>query len=291
MGKISIDFRTGSIKTKKEKIVGIDLGTTNSLIAYVENEQAKIIPIGKKFVGMIPSVLYFGENDEILIGEDAKQKLINQPEFGLYSIKRLMGKTNEDIKNKRQFFTYSLEENDAGELVKFKVNHKVYSAIELSSLILKEIKKQAELIMDSEIHQAVITVPAYFTDSQRQATRDAGMMAGLDVLRIINEPTAASMAYGIGLKADEIKKVMVYDFGGGTFDVSVLRIENGIFEVLATQGDNFLGGDDIDMAIVNYWIKTYGLNLSNTEFSAIRLLAEQAKKHVLNNDSFNCILK
>jgi molecular chaperone HscA len=279
MGKISIDFRTGSLKTKKENIVGIDLGTTNSLIAYVENGQPKIIPVGENNSGIIPSVLFF-EDNHIVVGEPAKQKMIDQPDLSLYSIKRLMGRTNDEIKEKRQILVYPLEENQVDELVKFKINQHSYSAIELSSVILKELKSQAEKILQSDIHQAVITVPAYFNDNQRQATRDAGILAGLEVLRIINEPTAASMAYGIGLNPEEHKKVMVYDFGGGTFDVSILRIENGIFEVIATQGDNFLGGDDIDVAIVQYWLNHLQLDSSVENMSELRLIAEQTKKNL-----------
>ncbi len=279
MGKISIDFRTGSLKTKKEKIVGIDLGTTNSLIGYVENGQPRIIPVGEHQSGIIPSILFF-EGDRILVGAPAKQKMIDHPEKSLYSIKRLMGRTNDEIKDKRQLLAYPIEVDSPDELVKFRINQQTYSAIELSAVILKELKDQAEKILQSEIHQAVITVPAYFSDNQRQATRDAGILAGLDVLRIINEPTAASMAYGIGLKPDDHKKVMVYDFGGGTFDVSILRIENGIFEVIATQGDNFLGGDDIDMAIVQFWIQTLNLNSSEQNLNELRLLAEQSKKYL-----------
>lgn len=285
MGKISIDFRTGSIKSRNEKIVGIDLGTTNSLIAYIENNHAKIIPIGKNAKGMIPSVIYFNENNEYIIGEEAKDKMILHPESSLYSIKRLMGKTYEEVKDQAQFLMYPLEKNHSTELVKFKIQQHAFSAVELSSFILKEIKKQAESYLNCEIQKAVITVPAYFSDSQRQATRDAGMLAGLEVLRIINEPTAASMAYGIGLNPEDSKQVMVYDFGGGTFDVSVLRIENGIFEVLSTQGDNFLGGDDIDTGIANYWINQNRIPLPDGKSNELRVLAEKAKVHLLTNNS------
>ncbi len=279
MGKISIDFKTGELKKNKNTIVGIDLGTTNSLIAYIDNGQAKILPIGKNQSGILPSVLYF-KNDTILIGDEAKQLMLDNPENGFYSIKRLMGKTVNEIQNKQGLFTFQIDNLDSDELVRFNIKNKQYTPIDLSSLILKEIKEQAEQILNSKIDQAVITVPAYFTDSQRQATRDAGKLAGLDVLRIINEPTAASMAYGIGLKPDEIKQVMVYDFGGGTFDVSVLRIENGVFEVLSTQGDNFLGGDDLDMKISEYWIAEHKLNPGTHERNELRLLAESVKREL-----------
>jgi molecular chaperone HscA len=284
MGKIHIDFKTGNLKSTKEIIVGIDLGTTNSLAAYVENGHPKIMPIGKDSGGIIPSVLYFKKDHEVIVGDDAKQKMISDPEHSLYSVKRLIGKTFDDIKNKQQFVAYKLSENNTDELVKFQIDDDSFSAVELSAMILKEIKLQAEHYLGTEIHKAVITVPAYFTDTQRQSTRDAGLLAGLEVLRIINEPTAASMAYGIGLNPDEIKQVMVYDFGGGTFDVSILRIENGVFEVLATKGDNFLGGDDIDIAIADYWIKEQNIHPNREEYNEIRILAEASKKQLKENE-------
>lgn len=203
-----------------------------------------------------------------------------------------MGKSYNDIKNNSSFFTYKIIDDDTERLVKVQVGEKFYSPVELSSYILKELKQRAEHILKTPVTRAVITVPAYFNDAQRQATRDAGKLAGLDILRIINEPTAASLAYGIGLHKDDHKTIAVYDLGGGTFDISVLRITNGIFEVLSTNGDTYLGGDDFDNAIVKFWLQKLSINedelRNNKAFAqAIRLKAEEAKKHLSGNENFS----
>src|SRR4030095_3031009 len=199
---------------------------------------------------LVPSVVHFGDGNSIVVGDRAKEFLVTDPQDTIFSVKRLMGKSYNDIRNHASFFTYKVIDDDTERLVKVQVGDKFYSPIELSSFILKELKNRAEHILKTQVSKAVITVPAYFNDAQRQATRDAGKRAGLDVLRIMNEPTAASLAYGLGLKKDEEKLIAVYDLGGGTFDISILRISNGIFEVLSTKGNTYLGGDDLDRATV-----------------------------------------
>ena len=291
MAKIGINIATGSLQ-KEEMIVGIDLGTTNSLIAIIHPETKQVIALKEhNSSSLVPSIIHFDENGNVTVGEEAKQYLITEPQNTIFSAKRLMGKSYNDIKENSSFFTYKIIDDDTESLVKVQVGNKFYSPVELSSFILKELKQRAEHILKTPVNKAVITVPAYFNDAQRQATRDAGKLAGLDVLRIINEPTAASLAYGIGLHKDDHKTIAVYDLGGGTFDISILRISNGIFEVLSTNGDTYLGGDDFDNAIVKYWLQKLSINevelKTNKEFAqAIRLKAEEAKKHLSFNDDF-----
>lgn len=291
MAKISINIGTGSLQ-KEEMIVGIDLGTTNSLVA-VMHPDSKVPTVLKEFDGnaLVPSIIHFGNGGAVSIGDQAKKMLIEEPQNTIFSAKRLMGKSYNDVKEYTGYFTYKVINDNTDSLVKVQVGDKFYSPIELSSFILEELKKRAEHILKTPVNKAVITVPAYFNDAQRQATRDAGKLAGLDVLRIVNEPTAASLAYGIGLNKDETKTIAVYDLGGGTFDVSILRIAAGIFEVLSTNGDTYLGGDDFDRAIVHYWIKQLGLieatvNADKKLLQAFRLLAEEAKIHLSSNELF-----
>ena len=276
MAKISINLTSGTV-SKSTAVIGIDLGTTNSLIATINRENKSPYCITKEKESIVPSAIYFGENGPV-IGSEAIAKLVTEPENTIYSIKRLLGKSYTDIQDAKQQLNYEIID-DEDKLVKVKIGTKYYSPIELSSLILKELKSIAETQLQEEVSKVVITVPAYFNDSQRQATRDAGKLAGLDVLRIINEPTAASLAYGIGLDPTESRTVAVFDLGGGTFDISILEIHNGVFEVLSTNGDTFLGGDDIDRAIVNLWTtehKLSGLNTSDKQL--LRVTAEKAKK-------------
>lgn len=188
---------------------------------------------------LVPSIVHFNEQQEIIVGDEAKEKLITAPENTIYSVKRLMGKSYKDIADVQQYFGYKVIDEDTESLVKIRVQDKFFTPIELSAQILKELKQRIEAELDAQVSKAVITVPAYFNDAQRQATRDAGKLAGLDVLRIVNEPTAASLAYGISLDKNEGQIIAVYDLGGGTFDISILRIQEGIFEVLATHGDTF----------------------------------------------------
>lgn len=289
MAKVSINIATGSVQ-KEELIVGIDLGTTNSLVAFInpDGHPQVINDTGKGL--LVPSVIHFQGDGSVIVGNEAKEFLISDPQNTIFSVKRLLGRSFKDIEAHSSLFSYKIIDDDRESLVKIKVGDKFYSPIELSGMILKELKERAEHALKTAVNRAVITVPAYFNDSQRQATRDAGKLAGLDVLRIVNEPTAASLAYGIGLNPDEEKTIAVYDLGGGTFDVSILKIQNGIFEVLSTNGDTFLGGDDFDQAIVNYWIEQNKLEdkLEDSSFNqALRLKAEEAKKALTTQNIFN----
>jgi molecular chaperone HscA len=291
MAKISINLTTGSVQ-KENIIVGIDLGTTNSLVAFI-NPQGNPQVINDTGKGvLVPSVIHFQRNGTVLVGNEAKEFLIPDPQNTIFSVKRLLGRSYHDIEPTKDFFSYKIIDNDTESLVKIKVGDLFYTPIELSGLILKELKERAEHALKTPVNRAVITVPAYFNDSQRQATRDAGKLAGLDVLRIVNEPTAASLAYGIGLDPEEEKTIAVYDLGGGTFDVSILKIQNGIFEVLSTNGNTFLGGDDFDQAIVSYWIEQNKLDkaiiAADQELSqALRLKAEEAKIALTTQNIFN----
>ena len=291
MAKVSINLATGSLQ-KEDLIVGIDLGTTNSLVAFInpDGNPQVINDTGKGL--LVPSIVHFNGDGSVKVGNEAKEYLIGDPENTIFSVKRLLGRSYQDIARYRDFFSYKVIDDNTESLVKIKVGDKFFTPIELSGFILKELKERAEHALKTPVTRAVITVPAYFNDSQRQATRDAGKLAGLDVLRIVNEPTAASLAYGIGLSPEEEKTIAVYDLGGGTFDVSILKIQNGIFEVLATNGDTFLGGDDFDRAILNYWISENKLDaeaLANdqTLTQGLRLKAEEAKKALTTQNLYN----
>lgn len=291
MAKISINIATGSLQ-KQEMIVGIDLGTTNSLVAIIHPEDKKPVVL-KEHDGnaLVPSIIHFDEAGNISIGDKAKEFLIAEPHRTIFSVKRLLGKAYNDVKERATFFTYKIIDDNTESLVKIQVGDKFYSPVELSSFILKELKTRAEHILKTPVTKAVITVPAYFNDAQRQATRDAGKLAGLDVLRIVNEPTAASLAYGLGMRNDESKTVAVYDLGGGTFDISILRISNGIFDVLSTNGDTYLGGDDFDFAIIKYWMLQTGLKeeelvLHKELVQEFRLKAEEAKKYLTGSNKY-----
>ena len=284
MAKISIDINSGTIQ-KESAVIGIDLGTTNSLIATINSKTQKPYCITRNNKSIVPSTIYFGEQN-IIVGEEASKKLITDPNNTLYSIKRLMGKSYHDVVEQSNQLNYQIIDNQ-DKLVQVKINDRFYTPIELSSFILKELKSVGADQLNKEIQKVVITVPAYFDDSQRQATRDAGKLAGLDVLRIINEPTAASLAYGLGLDKEESKIVAVYDLGGGTFDISILNIQQGIFEVLSTNGDTHLGGDDFDHAIVNHWINQHSITkLTNSDRQLLRITGEQAKKELSSNSKF-----
>jgi len=299
VAKIAINIATGSLQ-QAEMIVGIDLGTTNSLVAIIHPETK--MPVALKDYNemsalqlgssLVPSVIHFDAMGNVTVGEDAKKYLETDPANTIFSAKRLMGKSYNDIKESANFFTYKIIDDNAESLVKVQVGDKFYSPIELSSYILKELKARAEHILKTPVTKAVITVPAYFNDAQRQATRDAGKLAGLDVLRIVNEPTAASLAYGLGLAADEEKTIAVYDLGGGTFDISILKITSGIFEVLSTNGDTYLGGDDFDRVILEHWMNEFGITEtelhSNKVLSqGLRLRAEEAKIWLSNHDTYD----
>lgn len=292
MAKIAINIATGSLQ-KAEIIVGIDLGTTNSLVAIIHPETKKPICLQEHdSSSLVPSIVHFDSLGNVSVGEEAKKLLEIDPQNTIFSAKRLMGKSYKDLAENADFFTYKVIDDNTESLVKVQVGERFYSPVELASFILKELKQRAEHILKTPVTKAVITVPAYFNDTQRQATRDAGKLAGLDVMRIVNEPTAASLAYGLGLHKEEKKTIAVYDLGGGTFDISILHINNGIFEVLSTNGNTYLGGDDFDRVIVQYWMKQIGISLEELKQNkqlaqGLRLRAEEAKKHLTFHDSFN----
>ncbi len=292
MAKIPINLSTGNIEKEEELIVGIDLGTTNSLVAYIKNGNAEAVKEENGTRTLVPSIIHFDEQENILVGDLAKEKLISFPERTIYSVKRLMGKSYDDVHNFENYLAYSIIDNDENALVKIQVGSKFYTPVNLSAEILKALKQRIEKRLKRSVQKAVITVPAYFNDSQRQATRDAGKLAGLDVLRIINEPTAASLAYGIGVDPNDERTIVVYDLGGGTFDVSILSISQGIFEVKSTHGDTFLGGDDFDRAIIDYWMENNQIdakkfNINNSYKQQVRLLAEKAKTHLSGNEIYD----
>ncbi|MBP8933585.1 MAG: molecular chaperone DnaK [Candidatus Atribacteria bacterium] len=263
------------------KVIGIDLGTTNSVAAYMEGGQPTIIP-NKEGSRLTPSIVAFTKNGEILIGQLAKRQAITNPKNTVYSIKRLMGRRYDDpeVEKARKVLPYEIVPGKHGEAA-VKIGDRVYTPPEISAMILKKIKEDAEEFLGEKITEAVITVPAYFNDSQRQATKDAGKIAGLEVKRIINEPTAASLAYGLGKGKEEV--IAVYDLGGGTFDISILEIGEGVFEVKSTSGDTFLGGDDFDRRLMDYIIdefrKDQGIDLRGDQMALQRLkeAAEKAK--------------
>ncbi|HEV2962702.1 MAG TPA: Fe-S protein assembly chaperone HscA [Candidatus Angelobacter sp.] len=229
---------------KDERIVGIDLGTTNSLVAYMEGDSPVVIP-SEDGSNLVPSVVGLDQNNQFVVGNTARTILIEHPERAVYSVKRLMGRGIDDIQEELKLFPFRVSEDvKPGEVLRIKLGDREFTPPEISALVLRQLKKNAERFFGSPITKAVITVPAYFNDAQRQATKDAGRIAGLEVLRLVNEPTAASLAYGLDKRRDGI--VAVYDLGGGTFDISILKLHEGIFEVLATNGDTHLGGDDID---------------------------------------------
>ena len=259
------------------RILGIDLGTTNSLIAYMDGQIPRVIT-GKQGRAMIPSVVAMTDNG-LIVGDPAKEHLVRNPERTIYSVKRFMGKSLEDVSGELKYFPYKLHEQ--GGVIRIQVGEKTYSPPQISAMILKELKLRAEAHLGEDVRSVVITVPAYFNDSQRQATKDAGMIAGLEVLRIINEPTAASLAYGLQQKTQGT--IAVYDLGGGTFDISILKLKQGIFEVLATNGNTHLGGDDFDRTILDLLLHEIraesGLDLGQhpDQMQALRLEAEQVK--------------
>ncbi|MBO5690167.1 MAG: molecular chaperone DnaK, partial [Lentisphaeria bacterium] len=259
------------------KIIGIDLGTTNSCMAVMEHGEAKVIP-NAEGNRTTPSIVAFTKSGERLVGQTAKRQAVTNPTNTIYSIKRLMGRKFAEVARERELVPYQIVEAPNGDAY-VQVGDRSYSPPEISAMILQKLKTDAEAYLGEPVTQAVITVPAYFNDSQRQATKDAGKIAGLEVLRIINEPTAAALAYGLDKKSEET--VAVYDLGGGTFDISTLDIGDGVFEVKATNGDTMLGGDDFDLLLINYladeFQKENGVDL-RADAQALQRLKEAAEK-------------
>ncbi len=261
------------------KIIGIDLGTTNSVAAVMEGGDPTVIPTAEGS-RLLPSVVGFNKNGERMVGQTAKRQSVINPENTVYSIKRFIGRRFAEVETERKMVPYEVTEASGDSVaIKIPATGKQYSPQEISAMVLGKLKADAEAYLGEKVNQAVITVPAYFNDSQRQATKDAGKIAGLEVLRIINEPTAAALAYGLDKKDNET--ILVFDLGGGTFDVSVLEVGGGVIEVKATNGDTHLGGDDWDEAIVNYvadeYKKEQGIDL-RTDRQALQRLREAAEK-------------
>ncbi len=263
------------------KVIGIDLGTTNSCVAVMDGKNAKVIE-NAEGARTTPSIIAFTDSDERLAGQPAKRQAVTNPEGTVFAVKRLIGRRYEDptVEKDKKLVPYNIVKGDNGDAW-VEVHKKKYSPSQISAMILQKMKETAEAYLGEKVEKAVITVPAYFNDAQRQATKDAGKIAGLEVLRIINEPTAAALAYGLDKK--EGKTIAVYDLGGGTFDVSILEIGDGVFEVKSTNGDTFLGGEDFDMRLVEYFAaefkKEQGIDLKNDKLALQRLkeAAEKAK--------------
>ena len=269
------------------KILGIDLGTTNSCMAVMEGSNFKIIP-NAEGANTTPSVVAFTKNGERLVGQTAKRQAVTNPKNTIFSIKRFMGRKFNEVKAELEGVPYQVVEGKNGDAC-IQVDEKIYSPQEISAMILQKLKTDAEAYLGEKITEAVITVPAYFNDTQRQATKDAGRIAGMEVKRIINEPTAASLAYGLDKKKDET--IAVYDFGGGTFDCSILEIGDGVFEVKATNGDTHLGGDNLDTLIIDYladdFKKENGVDLRNDPQALQRLKEAGEKAKIELSSSMN----
>ena len=261
------------------KIIGIDLGTTNSCVAVMEGGSPTVIT-NSEGGRTTPSVVAFTNNDDTLIGQPAKRQAVTNPENTVFSAKRFMGRMYDEVGEEMSEMPYKFKKGKNGEVIIF-AKDKEYAPPQISAMILQKLKQTAEDYMGEKVTDAVITVPAYYNDSQRQATKDAGAIAGLNVRRIINEPTAAALAYGLDKKKDE--KIAVFDFGGGTFDISILELGDGVFEVKSTNGDTHLGGDDIDQSLVEYLIsefkKSDSIDLGKDPMALQRLreAAEKAK--------------
>lgn len=274
-----IDIKYGESKDIMSKVVGIDLGTTNSVVSVMEGGKPTVIQNAEGF-RTTPSVIAYTKNEDLLVGQIAKRQAVINPQNTFYSVKRFIGRNFDEVGEESKQVTYDIKK-DTNENVKINcpIRNKEFAPEEISAQVLRKLVEAASKHLGETVNQAVITVPAYFNDSQRQATKDAGQIAGLEVLRIINEPTAASLAYGLDKKNNE--KILVFDLGGGTFDVSILEIGDGVFEVLSTSGDTHLGGDDFDKKIVDWLIEEFkaleGINLNNDK-QALQRLTEAAEK-------------
>jgi len=265
-----------------EKIIGIDLGTTNSVVAVMEGNEAKVIP-NPEGNRLTPSVVAFTDKEEVLVGEPARRQAVTNPSRTVYSVKRFMGRRHSEVANEEKMVPYEIV-GGAEDYVKVGVDGEEFTPPEISAKTLRKLKEAAEAYLGHTVNKAVITVPAYFNDSQRQATKDAGQISGLEVARIINEPTAASLAYGLDKKGEET--ICVFDLGGGTFDVSILEVADGVFRVISTNGDTHLGGDDFDEALINHVAGQFqseqGIDLRQDQMALQRLqeACEKAKKEL-----------
>lgn len=270
------------------KIIGIDLGTTNSCVAVMEGSESIVIP-NEEGARTTPSMVAYTDKDERLVGQTAKNQMVTNPENTIYSVKRFMGRRYGEVNEETTMVPYKIVKG-ASDVVQVKIKDKQFSPPEISAAILQKMRKTAEEYLGEDVTEAIVTVPAYFNDAQRQATKDAGKIAGLEVKRIINEPTAAALAYGIG-KHDKEEKIAVYDLGGGTFDISILDLGDGVFEVRSTNGDTHLGGDDFDQKIIDWLVnefkKDQGIDLSKDNMALQRLkeAAEKAKKELSGTQS------
>ncbi len=271
-----------------EKIIGIDLGTTNSVVAIMEGKEAKVIP-NQEGNRLTPSVVAFTDKGEVLVGDPAKRQAVTNPKRTVYSIKRFMGRRHNEVANEEKMVPYEVT-GGAEDYVKVKAGDQTLTPPDISAKVLRKLKESAEAYLGHKVNKAVITVPAYFNDAQRQATKDAGQIAGLEVARIINEPTAAALAYNLEKKANE--KIVVFDLGGGTFDVSVLEVsDDGVFRVISTNGDTHLGGDDFDQVLIKYvadeFKREQGIDLRKDAMALQRLqeACEKAKRELSSNSS------
>ena len=270
------------------KIIGIDLGTTNSCVSIMEGSEPVVIP-NEEGARTTPSMVAFTDGEERLVGQTAKNQMVTNPENTIYSIKRFMGRRHDEVKDEMSMVPYKVSKSGS-DIVQVDIRGKHYSPPEISATILQKMRKTAEDYLGETVTEAIVTVPAYFNDGQRQATKDAGKIAGLEIKRIINEPTAAALAYGIG-KVNKEEKIAVYDLGGGTFDISILDLGDGVFEVRSTNGDTHLGGDDFDQKIINWLVEEFrkdqGIDLVKDRMALQRLkeAAEKAKKELSGTQS------
>src|SRR6185436_626005 len=270
-----------------EKIIGIDLGTTNSVVSVMEGSEPKVIA-NAEGNRLTPSVVAFTDKGEVLVGEPAKRQAVTNPTRTVYSVKRFMGRRHQEVETEEKMVPYKVV-GGSSDYVKIKAGDQEFTPQEISGKILRKLKESAESYLGHKVNKAVITVPAYFNDAQRQATKDAGQIAGLEVARIINEPTAAALAYGLDKKKNE--KIAVFDLGGGTFDISILDVGDGVFEVLSTNGDTHLGGDDFDEVLIHYVADEFkrenGIDLRKDTMALQRLqeACEKAKKELSSASS------
>src|SRR5690349_12833761 len=275
------------------KVVGIDLGTTNSLVAYVK-DGAPFVIRDNGGDPLLPSIVSVSADDTIYVGREAQRRLLTDPRRTVYSVKRFMGKGIDDVQDEAKLLPFTVS-GEAGGVVRIGLGDRAFTPPEISAFVLRDLKRRAEDYfaaqgdIDPEVDRAVITVPAYFNDAQRTATRDAGRIAGLEVLRIINEPTAASLAYGLDKRNHGL--IAVYDFGGGTFDISILRVEDGVFQVLSTNGDTHLGGDDIDQLLMRQVLGRIGASPSHALIQAVRKAVIQAKLDLSELDATDIVVE